>query len=120
MLRMQPPNNWRQIKCFLGMVYYYRDMWQKRSHILASLNDLAGSKMKKHRRLTEVEQAAFDEAKAILAQEAILNYPDFNKPFAIHSDASDLQLRVVISQDGRNKCLLTKLCFDYNLPVFRL
>ena len=100
MLRMQPPKNWRQIECFLGMVNYYRDMWEKRSHILAPLNDLAGSKKKKDWQWTEVEQAAFGEAKAMLAQEAILNYPYFSKPFVIHSDASDLQLDAVISQDG--------------------
>ena len=96
MLRMQPPKNWRQIKCFLGMVNYYRDTWEKRSHILAPLNDLAGSKKKKDQRWTEVEQAAFGKAKAMLAQEAILNYTDFDKSFVIHSDANDLQLGAVI------------------------
>ena len=77
-------------------------MWEKRSHILAPLNDLAGSKKKKDWRWTEVQQAAFDEAKTMLAQEAILNYPDFSKPIVtIHSNTSDLQLRAVISHDGK-------------------
>ena len=35
------------------------------------------------------------------AQEAILNYPDFSKPFVIHSDASNLQLGAVISKDRK-------------------
>ena len=70
-------------------------MWEKRSHILAPLNDLASSKKKKDWHWTEVEQAAFDEVKPMLAQKTILNYPDLSKPFVIHSDASDLQLGAV-------------------------
>ena len=67
MLKMQPPKNWRQLKQFLGMVNYYSDMWEKRRYILVPLNDLAGSKKKKDWRWTEVEQAAFDKSKAMLA-----------------------------------------------------
>ena len=54
------------MKCIIGMVNYYRDMWEKRSHIFAPLNDLASSKKKKDWCWTEVEQAAFDEVKVML------------------------------------------------------
>ena len=33
-----------------------------------------------------------------IGREVLLAYPDFNKPFDIHADASDLQLGSVISQ----------------------
>eukprot|EP00957_Ditylum_brightwellii_P002945 224965-Ditylum_brightwellii.AAC.1 len=44
------------------------------------------------------EQKAFDQAKKIVSQETLLAYPYFNIPFEIHTDASDTQLRAVISQ----------------------
>jgi hypothetical protein len=47
---------------------------------------------------TDVEQQAFDKMKAIVCREVLLSYPDFNKPFHIHTDAS---LGAVISQDNR-------------------
>ena len=40
-------------------------------------------------------------AKRIIAKEAMLAYPDFTKPFVIHTDASHYQLGAVISQDGK-------------------
>ena len=36
-----------------------------------------------------------------MTKEIILNYPDFNKVFEIHTDASDRQLGSVISQEGK-------------------
>ena len=39
--------------------------------------------------------------KSVMAQEIILNYPDFSKVFEIHTDASDRQLGAVIAQEGK-------------------
>ncbi len=52
-------------------------------------------------RWTDLEQNAFSTMKRIMARETILAYPNFNKPFHIHTDASAYQLGAVISQDGK-------------------
>jgi len=39
-LALNLPNNVKELRHFLGMVQYYRDMWVKRSEMLAPLSDL--------------------------------------------------------------------------------
>ena len=41
-LALNPRNNVKELRHFLGMVQYYRDMWAKRSEMLAPLSDLVG------------------------------------------------------------------------------
>jgi len=41
-LALSPPNNIKELRHFLGMVQYYRDMWAKRSEMPAPLSDLVG------------------------------------------------------------------------------
>jgi hypothetical protein len=41
-LAIKPPYNVKELRHFLGMVQYYRDMWVKRSEMLAPLSDLVG------------------------------------------------------------------------------
>ena len=94
------------------MVQYYRDMWAKRSEMLAPLSDLVRecgetkttriNKVKKkpwHWDL--INQIAFDNVKTNIAKEVVLAYPDFTKPFDIYTDASTKQLGAVITQDNR-------------------
>jgi hypothetical protein len=41
-LALDLPNNVKELRHFLGMVQYYRDMWVRRSEMLAPLTDLVG------------------------------------------------------------------------------
>ena len=50
---------------------------------------------------TEEHQKAFEHIKKSISRETLLVYPDFNKPFEIHTDASKVQLGAVISQDNK-------------------
>jgi RNase H-like domain found in reverse transcriptase len=97
-LGMQVPTNIKQIWAVLGMVGYYHNMWPHHSHILAPLTELTGSKAfvweDKH-------QPAFEQMKVLIATNALLAYPNHNKPFNIETDASNYQLSAIIKQDNR-------------------
>ena len=93
------PTNKKDLRRFIGLVNYYRDMWIRRSHLLAPLAALTskGSKWI----WGDTEQAAFEAMKKVLARATLLAYPDFSKEFVIHTDASKFQLGSVISQDNK-------------------
>jgi hypothetical protein len=96
-LRLQPPNNVKQVCSFIGSVNYYRDMFPCRSHQLAPLTALTG---KGAFHWSNIQQRAFDILKAMMIRDCLLRYPDHNKPFHIYTDASDYQLGAVIMQDN--------------------
>ena len=111
-LALTPPKNVKELRSFLGMIQYYRDLWARRSEMLAPLTDLVGEcgqtkvtrakgTKKKPWHWDEVHQKAFDNAKASIAKEVILAYPDFSKVFEIFTDASTKQLGSVITQENR-------------------
>ena len=97
-LSWERPKTVKQVRSFLGAVNFYREMWPRRAHILAPLTELTG---KQPFIWTVRQQTAFDEMKALLAKDAIVSYPDHNKPFHIFTDASDYQLGAVIMQDNK-------------------
>ena len=41
-LDLDPPRNVREVRRVLGIIQYYRDIWERRSHILAPLTTLVG------------------------------------------------------------------------------
>ena len=81
------------------MVNYYRDMWRRRSHLLAPLTKLVGANATF--KWEDEQQHAFESMKEIMSKETLLSFPDFGKTFHIYTDASDYQLGAVIMQDDK-------------------
>jgi hypothetical protein len=100
-LDLERPKTTTECRALLGLVQYYRDMWQRRSHILTPLTEASsGPKGRKINWTDDLEQA-FCNLKKMVSEETLLTYPDWTEPFTVHTDASDYQLGAVISQ--RNK-----------------
>ena len=98
---MKRPTTVTEVRRLIGLVQYYRDLWPRRSHILEPFTSISsGKKGTKIKRKNELEKA-FIETKKMVCQETLRNYPDWGKPFDIHTDASDYQLGAVISQEGK-------------------
>ena len=111
-LALKEPTSVKELRKFLGMVQYYRDLWPKRSHLIAPLTDLIGEcgetkvtrankTKKKAWYWSDIHQEAFDLVKQTLARETMLSYPDYNDVFEIYTDASSRQLGAVITQKGK-------------------
>jgi len=89
----------RELRSFIGVVNYYRDMWVRRSHVLAPLAALTSKTTRW--KWEPQHQKALAMAKRVIAKETLLAYPNFNKPFQIHTDASHYQLGAAVSQEGK-------------------
>ena len=82
---------------FIGLINYYRYMWERCSHTLAPWTKLTPNKVKFE--WTEIEKIVFEDIKYILAWSILSDYPDCSKTFEIRTDDSDFQLGVVIIQE---------------------
>ena len=122
-LALHPPSNVKELRRFLGMVQYYRDMWKNRSEMLTPLTDLVGqcgqtkvTKAKGTKKVPwhwdEVHQRAFDKVKSTIVKDVVLAYPDYSKPFDIYTDASATQLGAVITQNNRPLAFFSRKLSD--------
>jgi hypothetical protein len=93
------PTTRKELRRCIGMVNYYRDTWVRRSTLLASLTSMTSKNVKF--KWTDEHQKAFDNIKKIICREVMLTFPDFSKPFHIYTNASDLQLGAVITQEEK-------------------
>eukprot|EP00804_Cyclotella_cryptica_P007855 CCRYP_001438-RA/>CCRYP_001438-RA protein AED:0.10 eAED:0.10 QI:2589/-1/1/1/-1/1/1/166/750 len=111
-LALTPPQNVKQLRRFLGMVQYYRDIWARRSEVLAPLTNLVGecghTKVTKANKTKKklwhwdsIHQQAFDTVKATITRDVTLAYPDYSQGFEIYTDSSKFQLGAVITQNNR-------------------
>lgn len=99
--KMQQPKNISALRRFLGMTNYYRRFIHHYADLAAPLNKL----LQKDSvwKWSDACQLAFDTLKDHLRSSPILAYPDFSKPFILHTDASIVGLGAVLVQEQNNK-----------------
>ena len=108
----ETPKNADDIRKFLGFTGYYRRFVKNYAQIAKPLNDLLGEPKKKRGRMNKnnppkqppfvwgaEQQQAFDTLIEALTTAPILAYPDFTKPFKLHTDASGTGLGAVLYQE---------------------
>ena len=111
-LAISMPKSVKDLRRLLGMVQYNRDLWARRSKLLAPLTSLVGvcgptkvTKAKKTKKRAwhwdMVHQIAFDNVKTTIARDVVLAYPDYSKEFEIYTDALSKQLGAVITQGNK-------------------
>jgi len=76
---LEPQSTVRELRQYLGVASWYRRFVPDFVKIVKPLNDL----------LRKGNQTAFEEAKARLVADPVLECPDFDKPFILQTDASD-------------------------------
>ena len=98
------PTNRKELMRFLGMAGYYRRFCQNFSDVVAPLTNLLRKEVKFI--WSSDCEAAFNQAKALLSTSPVLMAPNFNQPFTLMVDASDVGAGAVLTQrdtDGLNR-----------------
>jgi hypothetical protein len=96
------PKNLTELRGFLGLASYYRKFIKDFSRIAKPINTL----LKKDQtfKWTKKQQNAFNRLKNCLINAPILQYPNFDEPFYLHTDVSGSGLGAVLTQkDDKNE-----------------
>lgn len=91
------PKTPRDVRRFIGMVSFYKQFISRFSDLTAPITDLLKKDKGKLIWNKEADEA-FWRIKSILTSPNILANPDFNEPFIIESDASDVAVGAVLIQ----------------------
>ena len=91
------PTSRREVMRFLGMAGYYRKFCKNFSTVAEPMTQL----LKKDRKFiwSKESQDAFDKIKRLLISAPVLMTPDFNRPFILTIDASDVGAGAVLMQE---------------------
>ncbi len=107
---MSEPRNQKDVRRFVGLVNFYRDLYPKRAEILAPLTSLCGKNIKF--KWEKEHEEAFLKMKQTMTNETMLTYPNFDEHFVIHTDASNKQIGGVISQNNKPLGFFSKKLTD--------
>jgi len=94
---MPRPSKKKDLRAFLGLAQYYRRFVLGFSQVAAPLYELL--KLYASFDWQDCHEEAFNALKTALVSNPILAYPDLNKPFTLYTDASDIGVGAILSQE---------------------
>ena len=99
------PTSVKQLRGFLSLTGYYRRFVKHYSIIAAPLTEL----LKKDAFLwTDIVEDSFTALKEAMCAAPLLRLPDFELPFVVETEASDLGIGVVLLQEGHPLAYFSK------------
>ncbi|UYV77011.1 hypothetical protein LAZ67_14002809, partial [Cordylochernes scorpioides] len=104
-LEYKKPKTVHELRIFLGMLNFYRTFLNNVAETRAILHEyLRGAKKKDRSEIkwTEEAEVQFEKCKQILANTALLAYPDTELPISLCTDASDRAVGSVLQQLDNN------------------
>lgn len=94
------PANTSELRSFLGLASYYRRFIRDFATIASPLHKL--TQKGQAFQWNEACEHAFAQLKAALVGAPVLAYPDLQRPFIVDTDASNVGLGAVLSQEGEH------------------
>lgn len=91
------PTTPKQFKSLLGTVSYYRRFIPRFGKIAKPMTEQLRGK-NKDINISNDYKAAFEKLKEILTTDLLLAYPNFDEPFIVTTDASNVAIGAVLSQ----------------------
>lgn len=105
--KIKLPRTVKEIQSFLGLTGYYRKFIKNYSVIASPIIKYLRKNQKinlKDRQYIE----AFDKLKLIMTSPPLLVFPDFSKRFTVTTDASNVAIGAVLSQNGKPICFASR------------
>lgn len=100
MVNYSRPKTSTEIKRFTGLCSWYRRFINNFAEVMSPINALLKGKRKRQPiQWTAEAENAFVKIKDALVSAPILCSPDFSKTFTIQSDASDLAIGAILTQE---------------------
>ena len=109
------PQTVRDIRSFLGLCGFYQRFVPRYATLATPLTDLLHKK--NAWQWTSKEQSAYQSLKTALLQHAILAFPDNNRTYILHTDASDTGTGATLSQHDADGNLRLIACRSRKLTT---